>query len=210
MQWNLDNIRFLHPPYDFVGSFTNEHMQKRHKIMQDEKVAEIQNALDLALLPLEAMNVLNPTEHITFVHNNVEQFRTTNSLEATVLRLYYRKNTPFAPAGHNDTWYDLIKLCDRDNLKALGKPFPNEGSIAYRGSITNTPHGLSWTTDIKEARWILKRWEDKEMGGGTVYSAHIHPADILIYKVDDKRQEVLLKPECVHKIQPEIITSVAP
>lgn len=209
MQWNLENIRFLHPPYDFVGSFDNEHMQKRHKAMQDEKVQEIETALDLAQLPVDAMNVLNQTEHITFVHNNLDQFRATDSLEATVLRLYYRKNTPFAPAGRQDTWLELLALCDRHLLLAQGNQFPQKGSLAYRGSLTDIEYGLSWTTDIKEAKWILNRWADKEMGGGTVYSAHINAEDILVYKVDKKRQEVILKPECIKKIQPEIITSVA-
>lgn len=209
MQWNLENIKFLHPPHDFVGSFTNELMQKRHKAMQDEKVIEIETALRQAKLPVEAMNVLNHTEHITFVHNNLDFFRQTDSLENTVLKLYYRKNTPFAPAGKYDTWLALLDLCDREKLLGIGEKLPVEGCDAYRGSLTDVPHGLSWTTDIKEANWILKRWEDKEMGGGTVYSARIRPEDILIYTVDNKRQEVILKPEIVKNIQPQIITSVS-
>lgn len=208
MKWNLDNIRFLHPPYDFVGSFSNELMQKRHKAMQDEKVAELMAALESATLPVEAMNALNPSEHMTFVHNNLARFRETDSLEPTILRLYYRKNTPFAPAGKHDEWVELLNLCDRKTLLALGQSLPAKGAIAYRGSITNSRYGLSWTTDIKEAKWILNRWEDKNMGGGTVYSARIMPEDILTYTVDDKRQETLLKPERMEKISVEIITTV--
>lgn len=208
MQWKLDDIRFLHPPYDFVGSFTNEKMQERHKAMQDEKVKEIHTALLNAKLPVDAMNVLNYTEHIQFVLNNLDKFRETNTLESTVLRIYYRNNTPFAPAGKYETWTMLLELCDREKLLAQGKAFPQEGCVAYRGSLTNIPQGLSWTTDIKEAQWILNRWQDKELGGGTVYSTTIHPEDILVYVVDSKRHEVILKPEVSEAIQPEVITSI--
>ena len=209
MQWKLDNIRFLHPPYDFVGSFTNEKMQERHKAMQDRKIKELRTALNNARLPADAMNVLNPTEHIQFIHNNLEKFRETNTLESTVLKLYYRKNTPFAPAGIYETWVALLALCDREKLLAQGSAFPKEGCVAYRGSLTNIPQGLSWTTDIKEVQWILNRWKDKEMGGGTVYSAQIHAKDILIYVTDTKRQEVILKPEVAEAMHPEVITSVS-
>lgn len=208
MKWNLENIRFLHQPYDFVGTFTNEKMQERHEAMQDAKVKEIRKKLIEAKLPRQAMFVLNPTEHVQFIHNNLEEFRKTNSLEATVLKLYYRKNTPFAPAGIYETWLELLGLCDREKLLELGEPFPKEGMTAYRGSITNAEYGLSWTTDINEARWILNRWSDKEMGGGTVYQSTIYPDDILIYIVDGKRQEVLLKPEIAESKAFEIITSV--
>lgn len=208
MQWNLDNIRFLHPPYDFVGNFSNEKMQARHKAMQDAKVKEIRKKLIEATLPRQAMFVLNPSEHIQFIHNNVEKFRVTDSLEATVLKLYYRKNTPFAPAGKYAEWLELLALCDREKLLGQGAPFPKEGMTAYRGSVTNAEYGLSWTTDIKEAEWILNRWEDKEMGGGTVYQSTIYPDEILVYVVDDKRQEVLLKPEIADSKDFQIITSV--
>jgi hypothetical protein len=161
-------------------------------------------------MPAEAMYVLNPTEHTQFLLNNLEKFRETETLESTVLKLYYRKNTPFAPAGDYDTWIMLFELCDKEKLKALGKPFPKEGCTAYRGSLTNIPQGLSWTTDIKEARWILNRWEDKEMGGGTVYSAVIKEEDILIYYVDARRQEVIVKPEVARLMETKPITSVSP
>jgi len=209
MRWNLENIRFLHPPYDFVGTFSNEHMQKRHRAMQEKKLEEINTNLESATTPVEAMNILEPSEYITFVKNNREHFEKDGSLEKTVLRLYYRKNSPFAPAGIHEEWVALFALCDRGNLMDLGKPFPQEGTTAYRGSLTGTEHGLSWTTDVKEAKWILNRWEDKEMGGGTVYSAHISYSDILIYFVDEKRQEILLKPERLRDIEPRIITSVS-
>lgn len=209
MQWKLDDIRFLHPPHDFVGSFKNEKMQERHEAMQDTKVKEIRRDLATAVLPAEAMNVLNHTEHIKFIHNNVDKFKKTDTLENTILRLYYRNNTPFTPAGTYDTWTLLFSLCDREKLLNQGKAFPKGGCIAYRGSLTNVPWGLSWTTDIKEAQWILNRWEDKEMGGGTVYSAKIHADDILIYTDDAKRQEIILKPEVCKTITPEVITTVS-
>jgi hypothetical protein len=209
MQWKLDDIRFLHPPHDFVGSFKNEKMQERHKAMQDTRIKEIRTALAKAVMPAEAMNVLNHTEHIKFIQNNIDKFKETDTLESTVLKLYYRKNTPFAAAGIYDTWILLFSLCDREKLLNQGKPFPKDGCIAYRGSLTNVPWGLSWTTDIKEAQWILNRWEDKEMGGGTVYSANIHADDILIYIDDAKRQEIILKPEVCKTIAPEVITTVS-
>ena len=102
----------------------------------------------------------------------------------------------------------LINLCERPEVLALGKVLQDKGVIAYRGSITNIPHGLRWTTDIEEAKWVLNRWEDKDLGGGTVYAAHIMSSDILIYVVDEKRQELLIKPEQVEYISVNFITSV--
>lgn len=208
MQWNLENIRFLHPPFDFVGSFSNELMQKRHKAMQESKLQEIHAELENAKSPVEAMFVLHQDEHIKFVHNNYEAFNKDESLEKTVLRLYFRKNTPFAPAGVLEDWVSLLNLCDRKKLLEQGKPVSEQGLTCYRGSLTGIKQGLSWTTDIKEARWILKRWEDKSVGGGTVYSTHVHQDDILVYIVDEKRQEVLLKPEKVENVTIKTVTGI--
>ena len=52
MQWNLDKIRFLYPPDDFTGSFTNEKMQARHKALQDQKIKELLTQLESAANPI--------------------------------------------------------------------------------------------------------------------------------------------------------------
>jgi hypothetical protein len=208
MQWKLDKIRFLYPPDDFTGSFTNEKMQARHKAMQDQKIKELLTQLESAENPIEAMRVLNPLEHIQFLRNNLEQFKEQKCLEKAVLLLYYRKNTPFAAAGDYDTWRFLLKECDTDLLYKQGSPFPHERITAYRGSITGISRGLSWTISRKTVGWILDRWEDKELGGGTVFALDITRDDILVYIEDAVKQEVILIPEVAEIAEVREITSL--
>ena len=155
--------------------------------------------------PLEAMLGLHPLDHLQFLQNNLEQFRRAQRLEKAVLSLYFRKNTPFAAAGDYEVWKSLFAECDRERLSAEGKPFPYERVTAYRGSVTDNPKGLSWTVSREEAAWFLSRWQDKSLGGGTVFALDITRQDILVYIEDGKRQEVILKPEVAEMAQPRAI-----
>lgn len=208
MQWKLDKIRFLYPPDDFVGSFSNDKMQARHKAMQDQKIKELLTQLESAENPIAAMRVLNPREHIQFLLNNLDQFKQQKSLEEAVLLLYFRQNTPFAPAGDYDVWKSLFKSCDATLLYEQGSPFPYEKITAYRGSVTGITRGLSWTIDRKNVAWVLDRWEDKELGGGTVFALEVKRKDILVYVDDKKRQEVILIPEVAETAVAREITSI--
>ena len=208
MQWNLDKIRFLYPPDDFTGSFTNEKMQARHKALQDQKIKEILTQLENAENPIEAMRALNPRAHIQFLLNNLEQFKHQKCLEKALLLLYYRKNTPFAADGDYDVWKFLLKSCDPVRLYEEGSPFPHEKVTAYRGSVTGVTRGLSWTVSPKTTAWILDRWEDKELGGGTVFALDITRDDILVYIEDKVKQEVILKPEVAETAEVREITSL--
>ncbi len=208
MPWNLDKIRFLYPPDDFTGTFTNEKMQARHKVMQDQKIKEILVELEVAANPIEAMRALNQREYIQFLLNNIETFRQQKYLEKAVLWLYYLKNTPFAAAGDFATWKFLLNECDADQLYQEGSPFPYDKVTAYRGSVTGISKGLSWTVSREKAAWILDRWEDKELGGGTVFALEITRADILVYIEDKMKQEVILRPEVAETAQVREITSL--
>lgn len=209
MQWKLDKIRFLYPPDDFTGSFINEKMQARHKAMQDQKIKEILTQLESAENSIEAMRFLNPLEHIQFLLNNLEAFKQQKCLEKAVLLLYCRKNTPFAASGDYDTWKFLLKECDTERLYQQGSPFPEKSVTAYRGSVTGVPRGLSWTISRKTTAWILDRWEDKELGGGTVFALDITRDDILVYLEDDVKQEVILIPEVAETAETHVITSLS-
>jgi hypothetical protein len=61
--------------------------------------------------------------------------------------------------------------------------------------VTGVSKGLSWTVSRENAAWILDRWENKELGGGTVFALEITRKDILVYIEDKVRQEVILVPE---------------
>ena len=203
--WKLDHIHFLYPPDDFTGSFANARMQERHEAMQQEKVKELVDHLEKHTDPLEAMLGLHPLDHLQFLQNNLEQFRQAQRLEKAVLSLYFRKNTPFAAAGDYEVWKSLFAGCDRERLSAEGKPFPYERVTAYRGSVTDNPKGLSWTVSREEAAWFLSRWQDKSLGGGTVFALDITRQDILVYIEDGKKREVILKPEIAEAAQPRVI-----
>lgn len=206
MVWNLDNIRFLYPPDDFTGSFTNDKMQARHKIQQDQKIKEILSQLENAQDPIEAMRALNPREHTRFLRNNLAAFTEHRCLEKAVLWLYYRKNTPFAAAEDYATWKFLFNACDPDRLYNEGSPFPYDKITAYRGSITGVGQGLSWTVSREKAAWILERWADKELGGGTVFALEITRDDILVYVEDEMKQEVILIPAIAETVKAQVIT----
>lgn len=208
MPWNLDKIRFLYPPDDFTGSFTNDKMQTRHKALQDQKIKEILAQLENAGDPIEAMRALNPREHTRFLQNNLEAFKQHKCLEKAVLWLYYRKNTPFAAAGEYDIWKFLLNACDADRLYQEGNPFPFDKVTAYRGSVTGVDKGLSWTVNRKEVSWILDRWADKELGGGTVFALEITRDDILVYVADKRKQEVILIPEVAETAKARVVTSI--
>lgn len=208
MRWKLDKIRFLYPPDDFTGAFTNEKMQERHKALQDQKIKELLDQLEKEKDPLQAMGVLNPLEHVQFLRNNLEYFKQQKCLEKAFLKLFYRKNTPFAAAGDYESWKFLLENCNRDLLYQEGSPFPYERVTAYRGSVTGVKRGLSWTVSREKTAWILDRWEDKEMGGGTVFALEITRKDILVYIEDPLRQEVILIPERAETAEIREITSL--
>ncbi len=195
MQWKLDNIRFLYPPDDFTGTFANTKMQERHKANQDQKIKVILEHLEAKNNPLEAMQGLNPLDHLQFLQNNLEKFRHAGCLEKTVLLLYYRKNTPFATVGDHNEWKSLLAQCHPARLYEEGKPFPFDKTTAFRGSVTGNPKGLSWTVSREEATWFLERWKDKSLGGGTVFAMEITRQDVLVYIEDEHRREVILIPE---------------
>lgn len=203
--WKLDGIRFLYPPDDFTGSFANAKMQERHEAMQQVKVKELVDHLEKHRDPLEAMLGLHPLDHLQFLRNNLELFRQAERLEKAVLLLFFRKNTPFAAAGDYEVWTSLFAACEPERLATEGKPLPGDRMTAYRGSVTDNPKGLCWTVNRDEAVWFLSRWQDKALGGGTVYALDITRQDILVYLEDGKKQEVILKPEAAEAAQPRAI-----
>lgn len=205
MRWNIDDIRFLYPPDDFLGTFTNEKMQQRHEAAQKMKIDAILTEMSETDDPVAAMHALNPRSHINFLMNNIEFFKASDCFEKTVLKLYYRKNTPFIGTDDLDTWIKFFELCDPKKLYELGSPVSNNELTVYRGSVTGIYKGLSWTSSKEQADWFLKRWQDKDMGGGTVYSMLVSRDDILVHIVDDLRQEIILKPEKLDTIKPTLI-----
>lgn len=207
-QWNLEEIRFLYPPDDFTGAFDNEKMQQRHKALQQEKIDVLLQRLGSENDPLKAMAILHPKEHIRFLENNLKLFKEKKRLEEAVLELYYRKNTPFSTAGEYEVWKALINSCDANRLYGLGKPFPGGVVTGFRGTLTGKAQGLSWSLSKKDTRWILSRWSDKNLGGGTVFSLEITRDDILYYIEDQKRQEVLLRPDVAENANPTEITAL--
>lgn len=207
-KWNLEDIRFLHPPHDFVGTFSNDKMQERHLAMQRQKILEIEQELAAAEDPAKAMLVLDKREHLRFLHNNIELFKEAYLFEKTVLRLFYYGNTPFAAAGKYEDWAELFRLCDKKRLAACGPDIPEGILSCFRGSVTGVAKGLSWTVDTSEVQWILNRWADKDEGGGTVFAAQIPREAILVYIEEGRKKEVIIDPDQAACVQPVVIESL--
>jgi hypothetical protein len=208
MIWNLDNISFLHRPDDFVGAFTNKHMQERHLALQEKKINDINTQLLNETDPAKAMRVLNRQEYTQFVLNNMDKFKEASSLEKTVLELYFHDNSPFAPTGKYETWTFLFEKCDQELLSKEGVPLSKKTITGYRGSVTGVAKGLSWTVDEEKVRWILNRWSDKDMGGGTVFKIEVSTDDILVYLEDSVKKEFILAPHRVETITPVEVSAL--
>lgn len=208
MKWNLENIRFLHPPDDFMGTFNNEKMQARHEEMQKQKIAEITSSLDSESHPYQAMKILNPKEHLKFLLNNLDLFKESDCFEQAVIYLFFRENTPFAASGTYEVWEKLFLQCDPQKAMQLGKPLPKSPVKAFRGSVTGVVKGLCYTIDPEDTAWVLERWADPNFGGGTVFELEIQDTDILIYKEEGRRKEVILHPNRADSMIPHVIDSL--
>lgn len=208
MPWNLENIRFLFPPDDFTGSFSNTKMQERLKAIQKEKIRTLLTKLAQAADPHQAMRVLNPGDHIRFVINNMDAFCAHNQLESTVFQLFFLKNTPFVTAGDPAIWDMLFRKCSPEKSRALGAPLPAGAITAYRGSVTGITKAYCWTLSHEEAAWFLNRWQDKDLGGGTVYKTSLSADDTLFYRISEHRREVILLPSFLDQMEPQIITEL--
>jgi len=195
LKWNLNKIKFLYPPDSFTGSFANEKMQARHRALMDEKINVILKNLENADDPMAALKVLNRLDQIQFLINNRERFKVNNCLEEAILRLYCRKNSAFESDGQYDVWLELFSQCDAEKFYALGSSFPDRTILGFRGSVAGVVEGFSWTINQKTIDWFKERWQDKELGGGTIFSTHISRKDILIYLNDKEQEEMIVSPQ---------------
>jgi hypothetical protein len=195
IQWNFKNIQFVHAPEIFTGTFQNAKMEARNKTLLEKKKSELLHQIEHSDDPYEAMLTLHKNDHIQFLLNNIDIFKNQGCYEKAVLMLYYLKNTSFVIFGKYSTWKMLFQQCDTQRLYGQGKPFPHQTITAYRGSATGEPKGLSWTINTKEVEWFLDRWQDKDLGGGTIFALDITREDVMHYREDEQRQEIILLPE---------------
>lgn len=195
MLWNLKDIQFLFQPDVFAGTFSNPKMQARHEAMQKEKIASLKKQLQQTSDPLEALLILHKDDHTNFLRSNKSLFVAAGEFEEAVLRLYFRKNTPFFTDGSFDTWLDLFRECDPERLMAKGTPLPSSAVTCYRGSVTGVAKGLCWTLDHQYVQKILDSWADPDLGGGTVFSETFSDQDIIYHVDDGKRHEIILRPD---------------
>lgn len=194
MKWNVEAISFLHPPDVFAGAFDNAKMQARHEQQMQRKLEEIKTALDREADPLEAMNKLHIRDHLQFFLNNLRLFRDAGRLEEAVLALYGRLNAPFSSGGDAALWNRLFEACDTTRLYNLGEPVTFASATVYRGSVSGFVRSLSWTPDRQRAERFAERWQDQTLGGGEVYAVDITKADVLVYLLHRREEELLLAP----------------
>jgi len=197
MRWNIEKIGFLHQPEDFLGSFDNDKMQKRHEEQVRQKLDGIKSALTEEADPLRAMQILNKRDHVQFLQNNVEIFKAEGAFETAVLKLYGRKNGPFSTPDDIPTWSSFFKQCDEKRLHQKGDPVSFSTSTVYRGSVIGSARSLSWSPDRERALWFADRWKNPDLGGGQIYEVDITPAVLLVYLTDKHEQEMILTPDFI-------------
>jgi len=194
MEWNVEEVVFLHPPDVYTGSFDNAKMQARHERQMQDKLEQIRNAIQRETDPLKAMKILHVRDHLQFFRNNLMQFRQAGRLEEAVLVLYGRFNSPFSSGGDTGVWNDLFAVCDPERLYALGEPVGFTSATVYRGSVSGLKRSLSWTPDRRRAEGFAERWKDPSMGGGELCEVDIVKDDVMVYLSHRHEDEVILKP----------------
>jgi hypothetical protein len=197
MQWNLADIALLHQPDIFTGTFDNAKMQARHEVMALEKRASIQFHLEQEDDPLKALALLSERDQLTFLDNNRAAFRHRGQYEAAVLALYGRQNAPFQSGGDQARWIELLNACSVEVLRSLGEPLPFQQATVFRGSVTGLQRGLTWTPDRARACFFADRWGDATTGAGNIYQVEVQAANVLLYRVLRRDQEVILSPAFV-------------
>jgi len=209
MRWNLKDIQFLFQPDVFAGTFSSPQMQARHEAMQKEKIAALKKQLQQAPDPLTAMFALHKNDHVTFLHNNKQFFDEADQFEEGILLLYFRKNTPFFTDGNFEGWLNLFQECNWGKLRAKGSPLPSPTVTCYRGSVTGITKGLCWTLDRNYVSKILESWGDPNLGGGTVFSGNFSDEDIIYHVNNEKRHEIILKPDLANTPTGKPVTTLA-
>ena len=98
-------------------------------------------------------------------------------------------------------WLDLFTLA---KLRPAG-----QGTItAYRGTITRYRRGMSWTTDLEQAKWFAGRWVHFGEPVARVYRARFRPFEILCdvdatAESSGRREfEIVVDPRFVSQIDP--------
>ena len=197
MRWNISNIGFLHQPEDFLGSFDNDMMQRRHEQQVRLKLAKIKSALDQEANALKAMLLLNSRDQIQFLQNNIDAFLAEDALEPAVLKLYRRKNGPFSTPSNIETWSLFFRRCNKKRLCGRGKPLSFSRTTVYRGATIGSARSLSWSPDRNRALWYADRWKDPDLGGGQLFEVDITASDVLVYLTDKHEEEIILSPDCI-------------
>jgi hypothetical protein len=197
MEWNFQDIEFLHRPDVYTGSFDNEKMQARHEELKRNKLDTLKKAVQDTQDPLDAMMKLHKLDHIRFLLNNSQAFRDAGRFEAAVIKLYTAANSPFLSGGDSAVWNELFESCERERVYTLGDPFPLESATVYRISVTGIERGLSWTLSRKIVRSFEDRWQEQGIGRGKIYTLETTRKNILIYLKGRQEEEVILDPQFI-------------
>ena len=199
MRWNTSKVGFLHRPDDFLGQFTNDLMQLRHEKQVQEKLKQLKSALDAEQNPTKAMLILNKLDHIQFLENNIDIFREHGEFESALLRLYRRKNGPFATPNNLDTWKRFFSLVDKDLIRQQGEEIQFKSTTLYRGSVIGTNRSLSWSPDRERALLFAERCKDPNLGGGETFCVDVTNSEVLVYLTDKADHEIIVNPEFIEQ-----------
>ncbi len=201
MKWNVSNIAFLHQPDYFMGRFDSPEMQKRHEQSLEKSLNALKNAMAAEADPLQALWLLNKKDHVQFLLNNLEEFRSNDRLEEAVIALYSADNNPFSSGGDSTLWARLFNHCDRDRLFRCGVLFPAHIKTVYRGSVSGCMRSLAWTPDKKIVEKFAEKWHDPALGGGELYEVAVLPENVLVYMQKGHEEVVILSPEYVSQAE---------
>ncbi len=129
--------------------------------------------------------------------------------EYSLLLRYWWINTEFPNQYPNDILINMFKDADRKILfDGFEEEFEALGDLVrvYRG-VQDCVIGdigkmdiltLSWTTDIKKARWFANRW--RRDGNGKLYSGLIPKHHIFMYNDGREEREMVINPYKIKNI----------
>jgi len=198
MEWNVEEVVFLHPPDVYTGSFDNAKMQARHERQMQDKFEQIKNAIQRETDPLKAMKILHVRDHLQFFVTIWCSFARPAGLRKRCLSCMAGSTDPFSSGGDAGVWNELFAVCDPGRLHALGEPVGFASATVYGGSVSGIKRSLSWTPDRQRAEGFAERWKDPSMGGGELCEVDIVKADVMVYLGHRHEDEVILKPAFIN------------
>ena len=148
--------------------------------------------------------LINPPYALTFL-KHVKEYLATEDMSKILAAAWMQSECPNMDVDvSKDELVAMFKQADKEHLMEDGErkllAQLGETITVYRGVTSynaKNVRALSWTIDIKKARWFAHRFQEQ----GTVYAAQINKADILAVFTSRGESEIVLNPKGLKQLK---------